>query len=191
MSKYEGMIFDDGILFKDKYRLSSDFGMRILNGASNNHKGIDFVGEESKEIISPVDGVVKSSTIITDKNNLTWQWGNYIRIDSGNHKYYFCHLSKRNVSVGQSVKKGQVIGIEGNTGYSFGSHLHFEVRNVNDVSIDPKTVFNFGKAETEMTLDEAKKIIKEKAGLDDNTIQYLDFYKWNEALLMKLAEAMK
>lgn len=42
----------------------------------------------------------------------------------------------------------------------------------------------------EMTVDEAKKIIQEKAKLDDNTMQYLEFYRYGESLLLKLAEAM-
>ncbi len=43
----------------------------------------------------------------------------------------------------------------------------------------------------DMTVQEAEKIIKEKAGLDDNTMQFLKFYRYGEALLMKLAGAMK
>ncbi len=42
-----------------------------------------------------------------------------------------------------------------------------------------------------VTVQEAEKIVKEKAGLDDNTMQYLGFYKYGDALLLKLAEAMK
>ncbi len=43
----------------------------------------------------------------------------------------------------------------------------------------------------DMTVQEAEKIVKEKAGLDDNTMQYLKFYRYGEALLIKLAEAIK
>lgn len=42
-----------------------------------------------------------------------------------------------------------------------------------------------------MTVQEAEKIVQEKAGLDNNTMQYLKFYRYGEALLLKLAEAMK
>ncbi len=183
MSKYEGMIFNDGILFKGKYRLSSDFGMRILDGVPNNHKGIDFVGQDSKDIVSPVDGKVIFSTIITDKSNLTWQWGNYIRIDSNKKRHYFCHLSKRLVIAGQTIEKGQVIGIEGNTGYSFGSHVHFEVRNENNVSIDPKTVFEFGK---EKGVDEIVAEIKRYKNIKDTPEFYQEYIKkWVEKGFIK------
>ncbi len=182
--------YNDNLLYKGKYRMTSDFGMRILDGVQNDHKGMDFVGDESKHILSPVDGVVKSSTIITDKSNLTWQWGNYIRIDSGDYKYFFCHLSKRLVSVGQTIKKGEVIGIEGETGYSLGSHCHFEVRDLNNISIDPKTILWKEKEGKDMTAEEAEKIVQEKAELDNNTMQYLKFYRYGDALLLKLAEAL-
>lgn len=184
-------VYNDNLLYRGKYRMTSDFGLRIYEGIQDNHKGMDFVGDESKNILSPVDGVVMSSTIITDKSNLTWQWGNYVRIDSGDYKYYFCHMSKRLVSVGQTVKKGDVIGIEGETGYSFGSHCHLEIRDKNNVSIDPKTILWKEKEAKDMTTEEAEKIIQEKVGLDDNTIQYLKFYRYGEALLLKLAEALK
>ena len=42
---------------------------------------------------------------------------------------YYCHLDKRLVNAGETVKAGDRIGVEGNTGYSAGRHLHFEVRN--------------------------------------------------------------
>ena len=41
-----------------------------------------------------------------------------------------------------------------------------------------------------MTVEEAKKIVKEKAGLSDDTIQYLMFYEYNDELIVKLAKAM-
>gem|GEM_PF-4847727 len=43
----------------------------------------------------------------------------------------------------------------------------------------------------DMTVQEAEKIVKEKDGLDDNIMQYLKFYRYGEALLIKLAEAIK
>ena len=123
--------------YKDgKVTLTSKFGWRVINGANDNHKGIDLVGT-NKILTAPCDGVIGASTMITNKNNLTWQWGNYVRIDTPDGlQIYMCHMKERKVKVGDKVKTGDVIGIEGNTGYSLGSHCHFEVRK-NGVSINP------------------------------------------------------
>lgn len=119
-----------------KVTLTSHFGWRTLNGSRDYHKGVDLSGTD-KTLVAPCDGVIGSSTIITDKSNLTWQWGNYIRIDTADGlKIFMCHMAARKVKVGQKVKAGDVVGIEGNTGYSFGSHCHFEVRK-NGESVDP------------------------------------------------------
>lgn len=119
-----------------KVTLTSHFGWRTLNGQKDYHKGVDLSGTD-KTLVAPCDGVIGSSTIITDKSNLTWQWGNYIRIDTADGlKIFMCHMAQRKVKVGQKVKAGDVVGIEGNTGYSFGSHCHFEVRK-NGESVDP------------------------------------------------------
>ena len=63
-----------------------------------------------------------------------------MRLDTGDGLFIFmCHLASRAVSVGDKVRRGDIIGIMGNTGYSFGAHLHFEVRNSSGVSLDPCT----------------------------------------------------
>lgn len=126
------------MFYKKNYKITSPYGTRTLNGKVVNHEGIDIVGVDDKTILSPVEGIVQSSTIINDKSNLTWQWGNYIRIDSADGlRLFFCHLNDRSVKKGDKVRKGQPIGIEGNTGYSFGTHLHFEVRTSKNISVDP------------------------------------------------------
>lgn len=113
----------------DTVRLTSPYGKRVLNGKTNNHSGYDLVGVGSKEVVAVVGGKVVQSRIVTDKSSRTWEWGNYvcIRTDEGTYHYY-CHLESRAVTQGQIVKPGDKLGIMGNTGYSFGAHLHFEVR---------------------------------------------------------------
>lgn len=123
---------DDFILscFKGKFKVTSIYGTRKLNGKTAMHNGLDLVGIEDVNVYAPCDGVVGASRIVTDKKNLTWQWGNYVRIDTKDgFCVYLCHLKSRSVKTGQSVKKGDKIGVMGNTGYSFGAHTHFEVRN--------------------------------------------------------------
>lgn len=115
-----------------KFRLTSPYGQRVLNGVTQFHKGVDLVGVGSTAVCSVCDGTVLSSQIITDKSNRTWEWGNYVSVQAGDGTvHYYCHLASRSVKKGDKVKRGQKLGIMGNTGYSFGAHTHFEVRRNN------------------------------------------------------------
>ena len=104
-------------------------GERVLNGQKDFHSGYDLVGIGSWDVTAAEGGTVVQSRMVTNKSNLTWQWGNYvcIRTDAGQYHYY-CHLASRAVCAGQTVRAGEKLGVMGNTGYSFGAHLHFEVR---------------------------------------------------------------
>ncbi len=171
------------MIYKGEYKITSPYGPRNLNGDNRFHKGVDFVGTD-KTIIAPCDGIIQRSTIITDKSNPTWEWGNYVRLDTEDkHLLYFCHLSKRLVTVGQKVKKGDIIGIEGNTGYSFGSHCHFEVRTKDNASIDPISYLNsINKTDRQR--------VQEICEYDDNTMRYLDAYKYSSELYRKIVKAI-
>ncbi|NLZ45628.1 MAG: peptidoglycan DD-metalloendopeptidase family protein [Clostridiales bacterium] len=64
-------------------------------------------------------------------------YGRHVVIDHGNGFItLYAHATSINVSVGQEVKQGQVIGTVGSTGWSTGPHLHFEIR-INNVQVDP------------------------------------------------------
>ena len=72
-----------------------------------------------------------------------WSYGYYILIDHGNGiSSLYAHCSSLNVSVGQTVAKGQHIGGVGSTGYSFGNHLHFEIRK-NGTRVNPANYVKF------------------------------------------------
>lgn len=125
--------------YKGEVRVSSSFGWRTFGGKREYHKGIDLVGTD-KTVRAVVGGVVGQSIIITDPTSRTSEWGNYVRIDGEDGRlYYYCHLSKRLVSRGDKVSVGDALGVEGSTGKSTGSHLHFEVRE-NGKSIDPTAI---------------------------------------------------
>lgn len=112
-----------------EFRVTSTYGNRTLNGNTAFHAGIDCVGISSKRVCAISSGRVAISQIVTDKSDPTWEWGNYVAIISDDGKIvYYCHLSERTVHEGERVNIGDEIGIEGNTGYSFGAHLHLEVR---------------------------------------------------------------
>lgn len=174
-------------LYEGEYKITSPFGPRDLgNGDKRDHKGIDCVGIDSKRVITPTNGLIVSSQIILDKKNPTWEWGNYVKMDDLNGYYlFFCHLSSRAAKVMQTIDKGQLIGLEGQTGYSFGSHLHFEVRRKSDnVSIDPEEYF---KILADWELKHFRKKTQDRFGFDENTMKFFDEHPYPGALYEKLA----
>lgn len=126
----------------DSVKLTSPYGKRTLNGKQGNHNGYDLVGVGSWDVVAAVGGTVVQSRMVTDKSDSTWEWGNYvcIKTDTGQYHYY-CHLKSRAVAKGQRVQAGDKLGVMGNTGYSFGAHLHFEVRGADaKTRVSPETV---------------------------------------------------
>lgn len=170
--------------YKGEVRVSSPFGWRTLFGKRMYHKGIDLVGTD-KTVRAVVGGVVGQSTIITDPKNRTSEWGNYVRIGGDDGRlYYYCHLAKRLVERGAKVAVGDAIGIEGSTGKSTGSHLHFEVRE-NGSSIDPTKILGIkntvGTVQMVKTTERTNYTVN---GLticraDDFSIEYCDRKKKN------------
>lgn len=115
----------------DLYTVTSPYGHRSLGY----HQGIDISGANAsgKFIVAGAGGV------ITEAGWSTGGYGYYVKIDHGNGvETLYAHMLENSimVNVGDTVVKGQVIGKVGNTGYSFGAHLHFEVR-VNGNRLDP------------------------------------------------------
>lgn len=108
--------------YNGKFKVS-----QIFKGSA--HDGLDLVGVDSKEIHSTVNGVVERAGWENPLNHKQG-FGKYVRIkkDGTNDRYYFGHLSEVKVKVGDRVKITDVIGIEGSTGYSTGSHCHYCIR---------------------------------------------------------------
>lgn len=125
------------IVYKGKFpipvenfiKVSSGFGKREAHGVvSGNHTGIDLCGSIGSKVISVADGEVTYSG---------WQsgYGNCVEIkhngEDGSVFYtFYAHMRDNSLQVtkGQKVLLGQVIGTQGSTGNSTGDHLHFEVR---------------------------------------------------------------
>lgn len=107
------------------------------------HNGIDLVKYKSQlcNILAHSNGVVVwIQTGQKNNKNATGNasYGNCVKIKHDNGMFtLYAHLDSVKVSLNEKVSKGQIIGCMGNTGRSFGGHLHFEVRNTNDVRIDP------------------------------------------------------
>ena len=92
------------------------------------HKGVDLAAPQGTPIYAAADGVVTVAAY-------HYSYGNYVSIyhgsaDDGNtYATLYAHMSQApSVSTNQQVKKGDLIGYVGNTGYSFGNHLHLELR---------------------------------------------------------------
>lgn len=127
-----------------KYRLSSGFGYRRdpFTGRSKRHTGVDFALKPGNPVYSTGDGVVESV-----KFEL-FGYGNQIVIDHGfGYKTRYAHMKSIGVAEGMKVKRGECIGLSGNSGRSSGPHLHYEVMykdafvnpaNYYDLSITPE-----------------------------------------------------
>ncbi len=108
-----------------------------LTGAGNafqtanrpRHMGLDLFGS-TDDIFASAGGTIKTAINTCSEGN--WEcgggFGNYIEITHADgYATIYAHLSQVNVRVGQRVEQGQKIGVMGNTGRSFGAHLHFEI----------------------------------------------------------------
>jgi murein DD-endopeptidase MepM/ murein hydrolase activator NlpD len=112
-------------------RLTSGYGWR------NNrpHYGVDIKLNTGDSVQTVFDGMVRISKYSSSYGHVI-----VVRHLNGLETLY-AHLSKRLVQEGAEISTGDVLGLGGNTGRSFGSHLHFETRYLGE-PIDPKDIFN-------------------------------------------------
>ena len=96
----------------------------VTQAYSSTHDGLDLVGLDSKQIHSTVNGTVIHAGWENPSNH-SQGFGLYVCIRVGNQDYYYGHMSQIYVSIGQTVKITDIIGLEGSTGYSTGSHCHY------------------------------------------------------------------
>lgn len=118
------------------YPITSSFGMRfhpVLN-YSRLHAGIDIGVPMGTPIYALKDGTVTAAQTMSG-------YGNVVMIDHGDITSVYAHNSSLAVSVGQTVKGGQLISYSGNSGVSSGPHLHFEIRNSDGQPIEPNTYY--------------------------------------------------
>ncbi|MGL4745390.1 MAG: M23 family metallopeptidase [Dermatophilaceae bacterium] len=111
------------------WNITSGFGPRW----GRNHNGLDFGAPTGTPLYAMSKGVVTGSSYDSG-------YGNKVEITYWNGETsWYAHLSERLVSEGDTVMPGDVVGLVGNTGHSFGSHLHLEIQPDPDVTeaIDP------------------------------------------------------
>lgn len=122
---------------EDLRRFSSGFGLRTdpILKVKRMHYGVDFSAEQGTPIYATADGKVT----LTRKQNSGLGW--HIVLDHGfGFETVYGHMSKFNVSNGQEVKRGQVIGYVGNSGKSTAPHVHYEV-HINNRAVNPVNYF--------------------------------------------------
>jgi murein DD-endopeptidase MepM/ murein hydrolase activator NlpD len=119
---------------------TSPFGVRVdpfLHVAAM-HTGIDFRGEMGEPIHATAAGTVTIA-------GWSGGYGNMVEVNHGNGlATRYGHLSKIDVTVGQSIRLGQVVGRLGSTGRSTGPHIHYETR-VNGEAVNPAKFLNAGE----------------------------------------------
>lgn len=133
---------------KDFHRISDYFGSRKdpFTGRRKVHHGIDFAGPSGKNIYATGDGVVE------DVSYNRFGYGRVVTINHGfGYKSRYAHLERWMVEEGQLVKRGDVIGLMGNTGRSTGPHLHYEVI-YNGKKINPINYFRQDVSDEEFDL---------------------------------------
>ncbi len=126
------LYINDKFIYPLKTKITSDFGKkRVYNGSLKSyHSGTDYRAKVGTKIKAINNGKV---VIAKDR----FYAGNSIVLDHGNGIYSgYYHLSKMNYKEGDLVKKGDIIGLSGNTGRVTGPHLHFSFR-IHGIQVDP------------------------------------------------------
>ena len=132
----EEAAYPDGQPVVGMVQVSSEFGIRgnPFSGAGYEmHSGIDFVGDVGDIVAATGNGTV---TLAGPNGG----YGNTVTIDhSYGYETLYAHMSEVKVNVGDTVKRGQIIGYVGSTGRSTGPHLHYELYK-DDEAINPRTL---------------------------------------------------
>ena len=127
-------------------KVTTDYGKDIkdypVTGKTGDHWGIDCVrstendNSKSATIVSPLNGTVTAQRRYVKDGQKSPSGGNCVYIISDDHHYLFIFLHLKEGTVPDTIKdgarinKGDVLGVMGNTGYSFGVHLHFQVEYI-------------------------------------------------------------
>lgn len=139
---------------KDLSRIASGFGLRIdpVYKTVKMHKGLDFTAPQGTPIYATANGIVSKAEFSATG------FGNHVVIDHGfSYETLYGHMVKLNVTIGQQVKRGALIGWVGSTGKSTGPHCHYEVHK-NGEAVDP--VYYFYNDLTVEQFDRLLKMVK-------------------------------
>lgn len=125
--------------------LTASYGTRFhpFYKTLQSHQGVDYTIPEGSSVFATADGVVRDVTMRNSTSGMT------LIIDHENgYETAYHHLSKANVRKGQTVHRGDIIALSGDTGLSLAPHLHYEVRH-NGMRVDPIHYFFMELSPTE------------------------------------------
>ena len=168
--------------------VTSKYGMRHIDGVGLHlHGGIDYAGVPEH---SPIQILTSAKVVKAGKvSSLTSGYGNMIDLNVNGEILRFGHLSKMFVKEGEDVEKGKIIGLMGNTGQSYGAHLHFEHRSKSSfmdsatATFDPlktgaPSLIAIGDKPVRLVADQNYSAFrKEVAGLDSQSSKIAQLYR--------------
>lgn len=135
---------------------TSNFGWRfhpLRRTQREFHTGLDLRARVGTPVYASADGIVELV-----RTNQTVGYGNLVTLSHAvGFKTLYAHLDRVTVNQGEFVQKGQLIAYSGNTGYSSGPHLHYEVRYLNK-PLDPLAFVEWDLKEYESIFDKEKKV---------------------------------
>lgn len=151
------------IVLQDKYKcdynhpfrgaITSDFGPR---SRVRYHYGVDIKLATGDSVKCAFEGTVRIARRSSTFGNVVM-----VRHRNGLETIY-AHLSAIHVKIGQHVESGEILGLGGNTGRSYGSHLHFEVR-YKGMPLNPNSIISFNDS----------KLATDSVAIDKSSFQYL------------------
>jgi len=133
------------LAYNGDFELGSLYGWRThpITGVRTFHDGVDIPMPENTPLFARESGTVRVAT--TDKYG-----GKYVQVKMDDGRgYFYLHLNRIDVVVGQRVSKGQQLGLSGSTGQSTGAHTHFTLQANAEVwnsSVDPIAFFSLSIA---------------------------------------------
>ena len=121
------------VINKELTLLTASYGMRIhpFYKSLTSHQGVDYTVPVGSRVFATADGTIKEV-----KTRKTTSGRTIVINHGGGYETQYSHLSRIDVKKGQKVRRGDIIGLTGNSGLSLSPHLHYEVR-FNGMRVDP------------------------------------------------------
>lgn len=153
--------YKSALPFKGRNRVTQPYTYNV--SSKSGHGGIDIVGDDNRTVYAVESGTVTMISVWDGRTKTgTQSYGNLVVVtDASGCRHYYAHLKSISVNKGQTVSDGTIIGVMGNTGNSFGAHLHYEVRTGKDTStrVNPAEYIALCNAKGTYTIEASEAVI--------------------------------